>query len=497
VHLDEVARAAIVSYIAGDAAPTASLAAATLVSARAPAVASFSSRGPSLFGGSDLLKPDLLAPGVDVLAAVAPPTSGGELWGLMSGTSMATPHVAGLAALLLSKHPDWSPMAVKSALMTTASPNDNTGAPIQNDTGGAATPYATGAGQVDGKGMFDPGLVYDAGAADWNAWVCASAPGTCPAVARSRADYNGASIAVGALVGKAVVHRTVTNVGDRKSTYSPKIVAPPGFKVLVSPAKLKLTKRGTARFAITLRRTTAPIGQLAAGSLTWADAQGHRVRSTIAVTPSAIAAPATAVGAGTSGSQGLSVQVGYTGTLTAAVDGLVPSTPTEVGLTPGRSFSALAPAVSDSVSRIDVTVPAGTPLARFATRGVDHPAGTDVDLFLYKVVGGSVQIPAVAISAGGSADELVATTTPGNYALFVVLYAASGPLTVREDTWVVTPGAAGNLTATPASQPVTAGATKTVTLGWSGLAADTRYLGRVNLGDGTSTLRQTLVQVDT
>ncbi len=85
----------------------------------APFTASFSSRGPLRAGGGDLLKPDLIAPGQDILAAVAPPGNGGELFDLYSGTSMSSPHVAGLAALFKELHPDWSPMAIKSALMTT------------------------------------------------------------------------------------------------------------------------------------------------------------------------------------------------------------------------------------------------------------------------------------------------------------------------------------------------------------------------------------------
>ena len=71
-------------------------------------------------GNGDLLKPDVIAPGQDVLAAVAPPGNGGSKFDLYSGTSMSSPHVAGLAALLKDLHPDWSPMAIKSALMTTA-----------------------------------------------------------------------------------------------------------------------------------------------------------------------------------------------------------------------------------------------------------------------------------------------------------------------------------------------------------------------------------------
>ena len=82
-------------------------------------MAAFSSRGPIMAGGGDLLKPDLGAPGVDVLAAVAPPGSAVATFDLFSGTSMSAPHIAGIAALFKQLHPDWSPMAIKSALMTT------------------------------------------------------------------------------------------------------------------------------------------------------------------------------------------------------------------------------------------------------------------------------------------------------------------------------------------------------------------------------------------
>ena len=87
--------------------------------------------GPALAGGGDLLKPDITAPGVDVVAAVAPPGNSGNNFDAYSGTSMAAPHITGIAALILQAHPGWSPMWVKSALMTTASPLDNKGLPIQ------------------------------------------------------------------------------------------------------------------------------------------------------------------------------------------------------------------------------------------------------------------------------------------------------------------------------------------------------------------------------
>jgi subtilisin family serine protease len=120
VHLQDTDRAAVKAY-AAMAGATATINQATIIyNAPAPFTASFSSRGPLRAGGGDLLKPDVIAPGQDILAAVAPPANAGRDFDVYSGTSMSTPHVAGLAALLMDLHPDWSPMAVKSALMTSA-----------------------------------------------------------------------------------------------------------------------------------------------------------------------------------------------------------------------------------------------------------------------------------------------------------------------------------------------------------------------------------------
>ena len=120
VHVNNADGLAIKGYIAATPGATASIAGATVVyNVPAPFTASFSSRGPLIAGNGDLLKPDLIAPGQDILAAVAPPGNSGRDFDLYSGTSMSSPHVAGLGALLKDLHPDWSPMMIKSALMTT------------------------------------------------------------------------------------------------------------------------------------------------------------------------------------------------------------------------------------------------------------------------------------------------------------------------------------------------------------------------------------------
>ena len=154
VHLADTDRLAVKTY-AATAGATATINAAVFdYNAPAPFTASFSSRGPLLASG-DVLKPDVMAPGQDILAAVAPPGNLGLKFNVLSGTSMSSPHVAGLAALLKDLHPDWSPMAIKSALMTSA------GDVLDGSNTDILTIFKQGAGHVRPNSAGDPGLVYD------------------------------------------------------------------------------------------------------------------------------------------------------------------------------------------------------------------------------------------------------------------------------------------------------------------------------------------------
>ena len=111
VSVHKAGRATILSYLKRKGAAHARLVAGNATgnkSAPVPEVADFSSRGPAQIG-ADVLKPDVAAPGVSVLAAVAPPSNGGLHFDFYDGTSMATPHIAGLAAWLLGKAPQATP----------------------------------------------------------------------------------------------------------------------------------------------------------------------------------------------------------------------------------------------------------------------------------------------------------------------------------------------------------------------------------------------------
>ena len=289
VHLDAPAGPEVKAYAATPGA-TATLVPGNTTGTVAPypQIAPFSSRGPSTATAGDLLKPDLAAPGVDVLSAVAPiGRFAGRGFAYLSGTSMAAPQVAGLAGLIHGRFPGWSPMAVKSALMTTA------GDTRTADGAAFTDPFAQGAGQVAPRRMFSPGLVYDAGTPDWLGFLEGigddTGTGTAPVPA---ADLNAPSVALGALVGSASVHRRVTAVtpGHYLAT-----AAVPGFSVSVSPSALDFDAPGqTADFTITLTRTTAPFGTYATGFLTWTG-PGMAVRSPVAVRPLAVRSSAAKV----------------------------------------------------------------------------------------------------------------------------------------------------------------------------------------------------------
>lgn len=126
-------------------------------------VAAFSARGP---GWANLLKPDVAAPGVEILAAFGGGQNGDpDALGQESGTSMASPHVAGAAALVKRARPAWTPMEIKSALMLTAKPASQLTASDGNSTG-PATPLDTGAGRVEVDQAVKAGLVMRESALD-------------------------------------------------------------------------------------------------------------------------------------------------------------------------------------------------------------------------------------------------------------------------------------------------------------------------------------------
>ncbi len=474
VHLQSTDRAAVKAYAAVVGA-TATINQATVTYADpAPFTALFSSRGP-LQASGDLLKPDVIAPGQDILAAVAPPGNGGLNFNLYSGTSMSSPHVAGLAALLKDLHPTWSPMAIKSALMTSAydvldGPNTN---PL--------VIFSQGAGHVQPNSAANPGLVFDSGWNDWLGFLCGTQLPTSfctgsgiPVLDPS--DFNGASIAIGDLAGAQTVTRTVTNVGA-KGTYTVSVTGLSGIDVSVSPASFTLNPGQKQTLRITFTETTAAVNAYTGGQLTWSDGT-HSVRIPMVVKPVALAAPAQVTGTG--GPVSYNVTFGYTGPFTATPRGLVPAVTFSASINTNQSLS------------YDVVVPAGTTYARFSLFDENVAPASDLDLRVYR--GATL----VGSSGGGTSAEEVNLLNPtaATYTVYVDGFATANPSTFTLFAWALGSTAAGNMTVS-APAAATLGTTGTINLTFSDLTTGTKYLGSVAYSGAAGMPNPTIVRVDT
>ena len=434
-----------------------------------PQIAGFSSRGPLLAAGSDLLKPDVAAPGVAVLAGVSPIGADGDNFGFLSGTSMASPHVAGFGALVLAKNPKWSPAAVKSAMMTTA--GDLKLADGTKDT----DVFATGAGQVDPARVLDPGLVYDAGYEDYMAFIQGTGMDLgVPGIGTTKPrDMNVPSFALGNLAGKIEVTRTVTALAP--GSYRAKADVP-GVKVSVTPAVLNFSAAGEKRtFKVCFENQDAPLGKFATGSLTWQGA-GKKVASPIAVRPQSIVAATTWPSppkAGT-GSGDIRLLSGTKGPVSLTLDGLSKADSTPVELVPGQ-FAGVEDA---STLAKTVLVPEGTPLAKFSVLSSDPDA--DFDMYVMTPEG-----PLAVATTSSSESVSIPNPVPGEYTVYASLFASPGGRATKATLDAAVLGAGvGNAALTPNPLRLANGKSGSVTLNWKGLAAGS-YLGRVTF-DGAS-----------
>ncbi len=486
VHVVAASGLAIKTYIASTATPTASIAQSTIVlNAPAPLTAAFSSRGPLLAGNGDLLKPDLIAPGQDILAGVAPPNNSGRLFDLFSGTSMSSPHVAGLAALFKELQPTWSPMAIKSALMTTGVDVLDGGTPPAAETNPVLI-FRQGAGHVQPNAAANPGLVFDSGFDDWLGFLCGTQLPTsfCTSAGVPVLDpsnLNTASIAIGDLAGVQTVTRKVTNVGGNPATYTLSHTGMVGFTV-AKPATLALAAGETKSFTVTFTRTTAALNGYTGGQLRLSDGT-HNVRIPMVVRPVALAAP-------TQVSASYNVTFGYNGPFSATARGLVAATvmADTVADDPTNGACSLA---SPNAKLIPVTIPAGTTHARFSLFDADVNAGSDIDLCVFRgttLVGAS--------GSGTSAEEVnLISPTAAAYTVVVQGWGVVGSSPFKLHTWLLGSAAAGNMTVTAPATAVI-GATGTIGLSFSGLTAGTKYLGSVAYSGAAGLPNPTIVRVD-
>lgn len=212
----------------------------------ADVVVGFSSRGP---GHVNLLKPEVAAPGVQILSAFGGgPNGDPDALGLMSGTSMAAPHVTGAAALVTAAHPHWSPMQIKSALMLTAKPANQSLALPSFTT---ATPLDAGAGRIRVDQAVKSGLVMDeSGFRMWHA---------NPATDGDPSQLNLASIYQNNCIIECSLERTVasTLAGDQTWDIAASGITAPLTVSLSSPSLTLSGPSDRSSFTVTVDSSAA------------------------------------------------------------------------------------------------------------------------------------------------------------------------------------------------------------------------------------------------
>ncbi|GLT78310.1 hypothetical protein SLA2020_498500 [Shorea laevis] len=301
-HVSYAAGVSIKAYINSSSSPTATILfeGTQIGKTSAPEVSYFSSRGPNL-QSSGILKPDIIGPGVSILAAwpvsVENERDTKSTFNMISGTSMSCPHLSGIAALLKSSHPDWSPAAIKSAIMTTADLVNLGGSPIVDQTNLPADIFATGAGHVNPSRANDPGLIYDIQPDDYIPYLCGlnytdkevesivSRPVTCANIsAIPDAELNYPSFSI--LLGESSIQeytRTVTNVGLAYSSYTAELVTPEGVSVALSSNHITFSEvNQKVTYSVQFRRKPNTNLTFSQGHLKWVSPQ-YNVTSLIVI----------------------------------------------------------------------------------------------------------------------------------------------------------------------------------------------------------------------
>ena len=462
----------------------------------------FSARGPAPV--QDVLKPDVTAPGINILAGNTPDAANSvpnENFAYSTGTSMSTPHVSGVAALIRQAHPEWSPAAIKSALMTTAHQlvDKVVGSEIE-----PANPFDFGAGHIKPNAANDPGLVYDISDDEYDAFACGVQSQESTAVAEARCaelddaglsfeatELNLPSVSVSDLTGRRTLRRRVTNVSEETGTYFAEIELPPQLDVQVSPASLSLGPGQSQSFDVTIDYQTASVNldQWRFGSLTWVSEE-REVRSALAVRPVSLSTDSEVFGSGGTGSLELPVEFGYNGAYRPQVYGLDSADDSRVGPVENDPTKTFTFRNTNGVRAHDYPVPANQLFLRFALFDEDTDGDDDLDLYLYYCPDPSLDLTEVDCQKIGESGEAtsreqlnVLFPAAGTYIVFVHGFqtdeVAGGPgANYKLLAWQLGTDRK-NMTATGPPGSVTPGSTHDVSVAWSGLGSN-RYLGAIS-----------------
>lgn len=507
VHINNTDGLEIKAYIdsAGSAATAEISQGQAVPDADAPYMADFSSRGPN-GGAMDIIKPDITAPGVNILAGNTPnPWLGrpGQLFQSISGTSMSSPHIAGLAALLVDAHPGWSPEAIKSALMTTAHQDVE-----KEDKTTPADPFDFGAGHVVPNSAVDPGLVYQAGFSNYLAFL-RGVGALSGSGAIDPSNLNLASIAIAELVGSQTITRAVTDVTGTSNSWTASSSGLAGFNVVL-PAPFTVGANATVPFEVTFEHDDATLGEWVFGAIELTDGS-HVVRSPVALKAEPITVPSLMLedAEADSGTVEWEVTVGFNGTLSADAYGAAADNALAnevVSQDPDRDIDT-GPFTS-GVNLYDFTLAAGVQYWAGGTFAATTEANSDLDVFLLfdeDNDGFDWDDDLIAFSADGDSEEIVQQIDPaaGDYRLIVHGWGTpDGASTYTLHRWEVGGAAdpAGFTAEAGSGDPfaVDSGDVVPITLNYSGLSnVGTQYRGVVDyVRNGAANLGSTVVIID-
>ena len=418
----------------------------------APVMSDSSSRGPNQ-ADLNVLKPDITAPGTDIIAAYTNtsitaaqrlqiidgtliPGPGADM---ISGTSMASPHVAGAAALLRQANPTWSPFAIKSALMTSAQQTVK----LAN---GAVDPnrFGFGAGHLNPNGALDTRVVYDQTNQDHLNYYNRAIDGR---------QLNLASLTHAEVPGVGTLTRSVTNKDNAPVTYNATANLP-GYLVTVQPAVLTIPAGGSASYTVTMRRTTAAIGQWSFGEVTWSGTGLPAVRSPLTAKGTMLSVLSSTTDTRAVGTKIFTAAFGYDGSLFTSRLGLLPAT-------------VIENSVSTGFQRCHgFTVPAGAKLLRAQLFNADTEGGAASDLDLIVQRSGTT----IGSSFNDGSNELVSISNPApatDYRACVQGFAPlNGSAAYKLSLWVLGPTNPGSMTAFGPSK-VVIGGMASIGVGWN------------------------------
>lgn len=490
-------------------------------------MADFSSRGPNTTP-QDIIKPDITAPGVQILAATTPTQLDipgnvqGETFAYLSGTSMSSPHIAGIAALIKGEHPDWTPAQIKSAMMTSARQNVT-----KEDGSTPADPFDFGAGHVVPLPALNPGLTYDANINDYLAFLCGQdlaalvadyGDGTTTCTDLEAAGFstdasqlNYPSIAISELVTSKVITRTVTNMTNDAGIYSVTVNAPTGIDASVTTydssgvetpsAMLEVDANGKASYAIEFTKGTGFVAdEFSFGEVVLTGTDGTVVRSPIAIKATAdvkMVVPETVSLTLKRGRASLPVEMLYSGRASMDYAGLeLPGVFNGVALEdPDRSFDfteGLATAWFPYVFE-------GTKVLRInLIDSLVSAPGTDLDLYVYRCIDFSCAQVGASFNAGSDEEVLLVNPEPASpadgdgafYIIFTHAYDTAGnpEVTFTQPSWFVDSTAGTRMSM---SSRAVKGRYNSVRISTSNVVANGLYMGGItfynDLGESEGT----------